>query len=136
ELRKFFGNIETTRSDPDRLTGVVIRKTVSLEEVRRVLREKNLQVIAVDSGWAIHLRRPEVNKGNALKKVSSITNVPLAEIAAIGDGYNDVEMLQVAGMSFAVANSVEEAKRASQRVTSSPHGKGVAEAVEEILRLR
>lgn len=135
ELRRVFGNIETTRSNPDRLTGVVIRKTVSVEEVRRVIREKNLPVVAVDSGWAIHLRRPEVNKGNALKKVSSITKVPLAEIAAIGDGYNDVEMLQVAGLSFAVANSVEEAKRASQRVTRSPHGRGVAEAVEEVLKL-
>ncbi|MGQ9788992.1 MAG: phosphoglycolate phosphatase [Candidatus Hadarchaeaceae archaeon] len=134
EIKSVFENIETTRSNPDRLTGVVIRKTVSIEEVRRVIREKNLPVIAVDSGWAIHLRRPEVNKGNALKKVSSITKVPLTEIAAIGDGYNDVEMLQVAGLSFAVANSVEEAKRASQRVTPSPHGRGVAEAVEEVLK--
>lgn len=135
ELKKVFGNLETTRSNPDRLTGVVIRKTVSLDEVRRVIQQRGLPIVAVDSGMAIHLRRPEVNKGNALKKVSLITGVPLVEVAAIGDGFNDVEMLQVAGLSFAVANSVEEAKRAATQVTRSPHGRGVAEAVEEILRI-
>lgn len=135
ELKKVFGNLETTRSNPDRLTGVVIRKTVSLDEVRKVIQQRGLPIVAVDSGMAIHLRRPEVNKGNALKKVSLITGVPLAEVAAIGDGFNDVEMLQVAGLSFAVANSVEEAKRAATQVTRSPHGRGVAEAVEEILRI-
>jgi len=135
ELKKVFGNLETTRSNPDRLTGVVIRKTVSLDEVRRVIQQRGLPIVAVDSGMAIHLRRPEVNKGNALKKVSLITGVPLADVAAIGDGFNDVEMLQVAGLSFAVANSVEEAKRAATQVTRSPHGRGVAEAVEEILRI-
>jgi phosphoglycolate phosphatase (TIGR01487 family) len=135
ELKKVFGNLETTRSNPDRLTGVVIRKTVSLDEVRKVIQQRGLPIVAVDSGMAIHLRRPEVNKGNALKKVSLITGVPLVEVAAIGDGFNDVEMLQVAGLSFAVANSVEEAKRAATQVTRSPHGRGVAEAVEEILRI-
>ena len=134
-LERVFGKLELTRSSPDRLTGVTIKRGLSLEDVRRVIQRDGLPIVAVDSGLAIHLRKHEVNKGNALKKVSEITKVPLAEIAAIGDGSNDVEMLQLAGLSFAVANSVEEAKRASTRVTNSPHGRGVAEAVEEILKL-
>ncbi|MFH1821307.1 MAG: phosphoglycolate phosphatase [Methanobacteriota archaeon] len=134
-LEMVFGKLELTRSSSDRLTGVTIKGFINLDEVRRVIQREGLPVVAVHSGLAIHLRRPEVNKGNALKEVSSITKVPLSEIAAIGDGSNDVEMLQFAGLSFAVANSVEEAKRASTHVTSSPHGKGVAEAVEEILKL-
>ncbi len=134
-LEREFGKLELTRSSPDRLTGVTIKRGISLEDVRRVIQRESLPIVAVDSGLAIHLRMPDVNKGSALKKVSSITKVPLDEIAAIGDGSNDVEMLQFAGLSFAVANSVEEAKKASTRVTSSPHGKGVAEAVEEILKV-
>ncbi len=133
-VEKVYGKLKLTRSSPDRLTGVTIKEGVSVEQVREVIRRERLPIAAVDSGLAIHLRMPEINKGNALKKVSSITKVPLSEIAAIGDGSNDVEMLSYAGLSFAVANSAEEAKKASTRVTSSPHGKGVAEAVEEILR--
>jgi len=134
-LERAFGKLELTRSSPDRLTGVTIKRTVSLDEVRKVIRREGLPIVAVDSGLAIHLRGWDVNKGNALKMVSSITKVPPAEIAAIGDGSNDVEMLRFAGLSFAVANSVEEARAASTRVTKSPHGKGVAEAVEEMLKL-
>ena len=133
-LESYFGKLELTRSSPDRLTGVTIKGGVSLTAVRDVIKGQCLPVVAVDSGLAIHLRRPEVNKGSALRKISEITKVPLAEIAAIGDGSNDVEMLQLAGLSFAVANSVAEAKRASTRVTSRPRGEGVAEAVAEIIR--
>jgi hydroxymethylpyrimidine pyrophosphatase-like HAD family hydrolase len=61
--------------------------------------------------------------------------VPLAEIAAIGDGPNDIEMLSVAGISFAVANSADEVKRVCTHVTASPYGAGAAEAIETILRL-
>jgi len=133
-IEKVYGKLKLTRSSSDRLTGVTIKSGVSVDQVRDVIKRERLPIVAVDSGLAIHLRMPEINKGNALKKVSEITDVPLSEIAAIGDGSNDVEMLRYAGMSFAVANSVDDAKRASKHVTSSPHGSGVAEAVEEILR--
>jgi hydroxymethylpyrimidine pyrophosphatase-like HAD family hydrolase len=92
-------------------------------------------LIAVDSGFAIHIRDPEVNKGNALRKVASLLRISTAEIAAVGDALNDIEMLEVAGVSFAVANSDELVKRACTHVTSEPYGKGVAEAVEKVLEL-
>ncbi len=60
----------------------------------------------------------------------------LNEIAAIGDGPNDVEMLRTAGVSFAVANAPKVVKEASTATTKSAHGKGVAEAVESILNSR
>jgi len=134
KLERVLGKLEQTRNSLYRLTGVTLKKKIKVEDVQRVIKEENLPIVAVYSGFSIGLHRPEVNKGNALKKVSSITGVPLAEIAAIGDGSNDVEMLQIAGLSFAVANSHEEAKLASKRVTKSSYGKGVAEAVDEIIK--
>lgn len=134
-LERAFGPLEQTRSSAARLTGITLKCTVPVEDFNKVLQDAGSPIIAVDSGFAIHLRSPDVNKGNALRKVSSITKVPMAEIAAIGDGPNDVEMLQAAGISFAVANSVEEVKRASAHVTNSPYGKGVAEAIDKILSI-
>ncbi len=132
-LKTVFGELKHTRSSSDRLTGATIEKNISLKEVRKIIQQEGLPIVAVDSGYAIHLRSPEVNKGNALKKVSKLTKVPLSDIAAIGDGLNDVEMLQIVGASFAVANSVEDAKQVSRFVTNSPFGRGVAEAVEKII---
>ncbi len=135
-LERAFGPLEQTRSSPARLTGITLKHTNPVEDFSKVLQDAGSPIIAVDSGFAIHLRSPDVNKGNALRKISSITKIPLAEIAAIGDGPNDVEMLQTAGLSFAVANSVEEAKRASTHVTNLPYGKGVAEAIDKILKIK
>lgn len=135
-LEQEFGPLNQTRSSPARLTGLTLERTISVEGARRVLARHGLQLAVVDSGFAIHIRSPDVNKGNALRKVSLIKRVPLAEIAAIGDGPNDVEMLKVAGISFAVANSPDEVKRACTHVTKSTYGKGAAEAIERILKLR
>lgn len=134
-LEQTFGPLEQTRSSAERLTGLTLKRTVSVEDVRKVIQREGLSLVAVDSGFAIQIRSPEVNKGNALRKVSSMRRVPLAEIAAIGDGPNDIEMLSVAGISFAVANSADEVKRACTHVTTSPYGKGAAEAIESILSL-
>lgn len=49
-------------------------------------------------------------KGESLKKISKILNVPINEIIAVGDGGNDVPMLQTAGLGIAVANSEEYVK--------------------------
>jgi len=135
-LERKFGKLEQTRSSYGRLTGLTIKRTITAEQAMEVFRREGLDLVAVDSGFAIHLRSLAVNKGNALRKVASLLGLTTAEMAAIGDGANDVEMLQTAGLSFAVANSHEAAKKVSTHITSGSHGKGVAEAIDRILTLR
>jgi len=134
-LRRTFGDLRQTRSSGMRLTGLTLERTITAEQAMDVLRREGLRLIAVDSGFAIHIKDPEVNKGNALRKVASLLKISTAEIAAVGDALNDIEMLEVAGVSFAVANSDELVKRACTHVTSEPYGRGVAEAVEKVLEL-
>jgi len=49
---------------------------------------------------------------------------------AIGDGINDVDLLQAVGMPVAVANAIPEAKAVAKAVVSSNDEDGVAEAIE------
>ena len=44
---------------------------------------------------------PGVDKGTALRALASRLELPLAEVAAAGDGENDVEMLRIVGRAFA-----------------------------------
>jgi phosphoglycolate phosphatase (TIGR01487 family) len=134
-LAREFGELRQTRSSSMRLTGLTLERTISAERAMEVLRREGLELVAIDSGFAVHLKSPHVNKGNALRKVASILGLSLAEMAAVGDGPNDIEMLEVAGVSFAVANADEAVKRVCTHVTTQPYGGGVAEAVEMILRL-
>lgn len=135
-LEKSLGHLEQTRTSVERLAGLTLKRGPSLEKVREVLKKGGFHLVAVDSGFAIHIKSPEIDKANALRKISQSMDIPLDQIAAIGDGPNDVEMLKTAGLSFAVANAVEEVKRNSTFVTKAPHGKGVSEAIDEILSPR
>ena len=135
-LRKELGPLKHTRSSSLRLTGLTLERTIEAGRAMEVFRRGGLDLVALDSGFAIHIKDPSVNKGNALRLVASLLDLSLAEVAAMGDAPNDVEMLEVAGLSFAPANACERAKRVSTHVTAGSYGEGVAEAVEKILELR
>lgn len=134
-LKGAFVGLRQTSSSRMRLTGLTLERTITAEQAMDVFRREALDLVAIDSGFAIHVKSPSVNKGDALRKAASLLGISTAEIAAVGDAPNDVEMLQVAGLSFAVANSHELAKKAATQVTKKSHGEGVAEAVEKIIEL-
>ena len=55
------------------------------------------------------------------------------EILAFGDSYNDIDMLQYAGMGVAMANAPEDIKKAADFVTGTNTENGVAAFLEEHL---
>ena len=72
------------------------------------------------------------SKGSAIEKLMAITGVKWENIAAIGDYYNDIEMLTYAGISAAPADSLEDIKSAADLVVC-PCGQGaVADLVEHL----
>ncbi len=74
-----------------------------------------------------------VNKAKALTKVAAVFGLELSEVAAIGDGPNDLEMLSEAGFAIAMGNAFDHLKAAADLVVSTNDNAGVAEAVEKIL---
>jgi len=74
-----------------------------------------------------------VNKAKALAKVASVFGLGLSEIAAIGDGPNDLEMLNEVGFAIAMGNASDRVKTAADLVVGSNDNAGVADAVEKIL---
>ncbi|MFN4133236.1 MAG: phosphoglycolate phosphatase [Candidatus Hadarchaeales archaeon] len=135
-LREAFPWVVETRNSPKRLTGLTIERNISTEDAQKIFSERGLNLVAVDSGFAIHIKEPEINKGNALALLAVRKNIGMAEIAAIGDGPNDVEMLGRAGLSFAVGNSSEDARRIATYHLEESYGKGVAKAVEILLKMK
>jgi Cof subfamily protein (haloacid dehalogenase superfamily) len=74
------------------------------------------------------------SKGHALRRWSEERGIRREEIMAIGDNYNDVEMLEFVGLPVVMANASEELKQNGWRVTASNAESGVAVALEELLR--
>ncbi|HEV2954412.1 MAG TPA: HAD family hydrolase [Candidatus Dormibacteraeota bacterium] len=74
-----------------------------------------------------------IDKGNGLRVMIELLDVPLAEVAACGDAENDISMLTAVGLGVAVANALPSVKAAAKRVTLGADGDGVAELIDLIL---
>jgi len=73
------------------------------------------------------------SKGHALQRWAEHRGVAREQVMAIGDNYNDAEMLAFAGLPFIMGNACDELKAKGWRVTRSNDENGVAAALDEIL---
>lgn len=69
------------------------------------------------------------SKAQALREVGRVYGIEPSEMVAIGDGYNDVSMLEFAGLGIAMQNAPDDIKKICQQVTSSNNDDGVAKAI-------
>jgi hydroxymethylpyrimidine pyrophosphatase-like HAD family hydrolase len=75
----------------------------------------------------------DCSKGHALKRWAHYRGIPREQVMAIGDNFNDLEMLAFAGAPFIMGNACEELKARGWPVTSCNDENGVAAAVEQLL---
>ncbi len=73
------------------------------------------------------------SKGAALKTLLKDLKIPSEQVMAIGDGDNDVEMIQLAGIGVAVGNATPRLKAVANHVVSGNDEDGVAEAIERFV---
>jgi Cof subfamily protein (haloacid dehalogenase superfamily) len=75
----------------------------------------------------------ECSKGHALERWAKYRGIPRERVMAIGDNYNDIEMLAFAGVPFIMGNASEELRGRGWEVTLSNAENGVAAALERVL---
>jgi Cof subfamily protein (haloacid dehalogenase superfamily) len=73
------------------------------------------------------------SKGHALERWAGYRGIPRNEVMAIGDNYNDIEMLAFAGVAFIMGNAAQELRRDGWTVTLPNDQSGVAAAIEQVL---
>lgn len=69
-----------------------------------------------DYDFIIEIFTPETNKGSALKYVANYLGFKRDDIIAFGDGHNDIEMIEYAGLGIAMKNGHEELKEVADIV--------------------
>lgn len=75
----------------------------------------------------------EVTKGRGLAELCSHLGIRADEVLAVGDGWNDLEMLEFAGLGAVVANAPEGLKAKADYVAAGSHYHGVIEIMEKFL---
>jgi Cof subfamily protein (haloacid dehalogenase superfamily) len=73
---------------------------------------------------------PRCSKGATLAEWTARQGLSREEVMAIGDNFNDVEMLEFAGLPVVMGNSVSELKKMGWRETLTNDLGGVAAAIE------
>jgi len=115
-----------------RITEIGLRRNFDVEEARKLLADAAVDI--VDTGFAIHIKSKQINKGTGLKRIAEMMDLDARDFVAIGDSPNDIEMIRAAGLGVAVGNAHPELKKVAGMVTKGEHGAGVEEVLGELKR--
>ena len=74
-----------------------------------------------------------VSKGTGLVDLCAVLGIPIEEAIGVGDAYNDVPMLEIAGLGVAMGNSNEAALKAADVVVGDNDHDGIAEVIGRYL---
>jgi cof-like hydrolase len=102
-----------------------------LEEINQLF---NGHVQAVSSGYGcIDILRSGIHKAWGLQELLKRWDIKAEEIMAFGDSENDVEMLQLAGIAYAMENADDKAKAVATDFAPSNSQAGVYQVLEDWL---
>jgi Cof subfamily protein (haloacid dehalogenase superfamily) len=94
---------------------------------------KNLEGISITTSGPLNIEVMDTNgnKANGIQVMAEYFNIPLENTVAIGDNFNDVPMLEVAGLSVAMGNADPTVKDIADVITLTNNEHGVAHAIEK-----
>ena len=86
--------------------------------------------VSFSSGHYVELNHLSVDKGSGLIKLAALLNIPLSQTMAIGDNFNDLSMITVAGLGISVGNGQEAIKKIADYVCVADNNQ---DAISEVL---
>ena len=110
---------------------VVISPEHDIEDFLSVVERMGLRKVSYNVGWTawLDIAPDGVNKSTALERVRELLEVPRSRVMAVGDGRNDIEMLEWAaeeGRGVAMGQAPAEVVAAANESTETDLNAGVA----------
>ena len=113
-----------------KVLSVSLDPALTVEKISAVEKNFGAQVeITRSAPYFAEFMPPGVSKANAIKILAKHYGVDNSEILAIGDSYNDLQMITSVGCGVAMGNAVDAVKDACPRVTDTCENDGFAKAV-------
>ena len=119
-------------AEADRLQALrpAVEDTLAGQGHTKMILNKNYQ------GHILEVLPATVSKWQALERLMAAEGLTADDVMAIGDDYNDLEMIRGAGLGIAMGNAVEPIRDAAGYVTGSNADDGVAQALERFVLQR
>ncbi|NLX90628.1 MAG: HAD family phosphatase [Firmicutes bacterium] len=127
------GYLERVGKEPTKLT--VINREGRLPELQKFLQGKYSSELSVVQSrpFFLEITHREATKGRALKFLAERKNLSPSQVIAMGDSYNDIDMLQYAGMGVAMGNAPPDVQKAADFVAAASSEDGVALFLEKYI---
>lgn len=107
-----------------------------LLQIREFVEEQNypgVYFVATNRNY-FEIMPQGVTKGSALRELCAYLGIPRENTVAIGDYYNDIELMHAAGYAVAVGNAPQEVQVAAGHVAGRCLDGGVAEVLYALIR--
>ena len=101
------------------------------KKIKPVL-EENLDVYRSEP-FFLEVLPKGINKANALESLLKEVGASREELMAFGDGYNDISMIEYAGMGVAMANGNDSIKEKADYIAPSNDEDGIAHVLEKFV---
>ncbi len=113
---------------PDKL--LIINDEHKLDDLALNLRDLvgNKLHITKSKPYFLEITHPQATKGQAIQALVEQLGIKPAQVMAVGDSYNDLDMLEYAGVGVAMGNARPEIQEKADYVTRGNDEDGVAEA--------
>jgi HAD superfamily hydrolase (TIGR01484 family) len=121
-------DVDTLLAEP--VSRVIVRDPgATADEFVELAHDLGLEGTDYVVGWTawLDLAAPGVNKASGLAHVAAELGVDVADVLAIGDGRNDIEMLQWAGRGVAMGQAVQPVLDVADAVTGTVYDEGAAD---------
>lgn len=110
---------------------VVISPGHKIEDFLSVVEQMGLHKVSYNVGWTawLDIAPDGVNKATALERVRGLLDIPRTRVMAVGDGRNDIDMLEwasEAGRGVAMGQAPAEVRAVANESTGSDVDDGVA----------
>lgn len=139
EVDKYYAKLEVVDdllAVEDRILKIAIYNFDSAEQTAPALEDLRAthQVVVSGHHW-IDIMNGHVNKGVALARVREALGITRAQTAAFGDYLNDLELLDEAEWSYAMANAHPEVRSRARFLAPSNRDEGVITTIRALLQL-
>ncbi|EOT44879.1 Cof-type HAD-IIB family hydrolase [Enterococcus columbae] len=112
-----------------KIIGFEHKRPEILAKVRQKLQDFNELAVTSSGSNNIEINHKMAQKGLAVKQMAELLQIPLTQVMTIGDNLNDLSMIQMAGVSFAMENAIDDLKAAAKYQTDTNVNSGVGKAI-------
>lgn len=81
----------------------------------------------------VEIMPKDVHKATSLEKLLGILKMDRKDLIACGDGYNDLTMIEYAGVGVAMANAQQVVKDHADYITRSNEEDGIADVIDKFI---